>query len=114
MVVTPSFRHIGALALFPGIGSAPAGGRAARVGRWDHGGPGGATMIALHRTWAFAIPLAWVFNVFGILDLLHNAVGAAVHVVAPTLGPAAYVVAFAVPGMLVCHVLVFRVLLRRS
>ncbi len=116
VVVTPHlFRHIGALALFPGIGSAPAEWSVPLA--WGDGITAvlaALTMIALHRTWAFALPLAWVFNVFGILDLLHNAVGAAVHVVAPTLGPAAYVVAFAVPGMLVCHVLVFRVLLRRS
>jgi hypothetical protein len=72
------------------------------------------TMIALHCSWRYAIQLAWVFNVFGMLDMIHNAVNAAALRVAPDLGVIAYVVAFGVPGMFVCHLLVFRLLCRRA
>jgi len=115
VVVTPHlFRHVGALALFPGIGAAPAAWSVPLA--WGDGITAvlaALTMVALHRSWAFAIPLAWVCNVFGTLDLLHNAENAVALVVAPTLGPIAFVVAFVVPAMLVSHVLVFRVLVRR-
>ena len=72
------------------------------------------SMIALHRSWRHATKLVWVFNAFGLLDLLHNAYGAAALKIAPQLGVVAYVVAFGVPLMLVAHVLVFRTLLRRE
>ena len=71
------------------------------------------TMIALYRSWRYAIALAWIFNVFGLLDLLHNGYGAARLQLAPQMGPIAYVVGFGVPLMLLFHLLVFRILLRR-
>lgn len=114
VVVTPHlFRHVGALALFPGIGATPLAWSVPLA--WGDGCTAllaACTMTALHRSWRFAIPLAWVFNVFGTLDLLHNAVNAAALGVAPTLGVIAFVVAMGVPGMFVFHMLVFRTLLR--
>jgi hypothetical protein len=116
VVVMPHmFRHVGALALFPGVGSAPTAWSVPLA--WGDGITAilaALTMIALHRSWRAAIPLAWVFNVFGTLDLLHNAAGAIALQIAPALGVLAYVVAFGVPGMLVFHLLVFRTLLRRA
>ena len=115
VAVTPHlFRHVGALALFPGMGDVP---RAWSVPlAWGDGITAllaAATMIALQRSWRHAVALTWVFNVFGLLDLLHNGYGAAALGIAPQLGVIAYVVAFGVPGMLVFHLLVFRTLLRR-
>lgn len=114
VVVTPHlFRHVGALAVFPGIGAPPAVWAVPLA--WGDGITAvlaALTMVALHRSWAFAIAFAWVFNVFGTLDLLHNVANAVALVVAPTLGPIAFVAAFVVPAMLVSHVLVFRTLLR--
>jgi hypothetical protein len=71
-----------------------------------------ASLIALHRAWRHAIALVWLFNIFGLLDMLHNGYNAARLGIAPRLGVIAFVVAFVVPGMFVAHVLVFRQLLR--
>jgi len=116
VVLTPQmFRHVGALALFPGIGATPP--------EWSvplaWGDAATSTlamlaMIALYREWRAAIPLAWVATVFGALDLVHNGFNAAYLGVAPVLGPIVYVVVVAVPGMLVSHLLALRVLLRSS
>lgn len=42
------------------------------VGMWDYATSILAiiTAIALRNKWAFAIPLVWVFNIFGFTDLL--------------------------------------------
>ena len=56
----------------------------------------------------------WVFNLVGTLDWLHNGINAALLGVAPVLGVVIYVVGFAVPGMLVAHIVVFRTLLRKQ
>lgn len=116
VAVTPHlFRHVGALAVFPGIGDVPREWSVPLA--WGDGITtvlAALTMIALYRSWRHAIALAWVFNVFGLLDLLHNGYGAAHLQLAPRMGPIAYVVGFGVPGMLLFHILVFRILLRRS
>jgi hypothetical protein len=114
VVVTPHlFRHVGAMAVFPGV--TPVSPAWSVPLAWGDGATAvlaALTMVALHRGWRHAIPLAWVFNVFGLLDMLHNGVNAMMLQVAPQLGIAAFVVAFAVPGMFICHVLAFRALLR--
>lgn len=112
-VMPHMFRTIGAMAMFPGIGNPP---RAWSLPlAWGDGITAVLamlSMIALHKSWRHATKLVWVFNVFGLLDLLHNAYNAAALQVAPQLGVIGYVVGFGVPGMLVFHVLVFRTLLR--
>jgi hypothetical protein len=70
------------------------------------------SMIAVFRSWVHATKVVWVFNVFGLLDMLHNGYKAALLHVAPQMGIIAYVVGFGVPGMFVFHLLVFRTLLR--
>jgi hypothetical protein len=116
VVVLPHmFRHVGAMALFPGIGDPPPEWSVPLA--WGDGLTAVlaiASMIALYAKWSHATKLVWVFNVFGILDLLHNGVNAARLEVAPRLGVIGYVVGFGVPMMLVFHVLVFRTLLRRE
>lgn len=115
-VLTPQmFRHVGALALFPGIGAVPAAWSVPLA--WGDAATAilaALAMIALHRDSGAAIPLAWGATVFGTLDLLHNGMNAAWLGVAPSLGPIAFVVVIAVPGMLVAHVLALRTLLRSS
>ena len=114
VVLTPQlFRHVGALALFPGIGAAPlAWSVPLAVGDVATALLAAATMIALYRDSRAGVPLAWLTTVFGTIDLLHN-VGNAMHLgIAPVLGPIAFVAAMVVPGMLVCHVLAMRVLMR--
>jgi hypothetical protein len=116
VAVTPQmFRHVGALALFPGVGATPLAWSLPLA--WGDGITAllaALTMIALHRSWRYAMALTWIFNGFGLLDMLHNGYNAAALQIAPQLGVIAFVVAFGVPGMFVCHLLVFRILLRPS
>ncbi len=113
VVVTPHmFRTIGAMALFPGIGSPPEAWALPLA--WGDGITAVlamASMVVLHKSWTHATKLVWVFNVFGLMDMLHNGYKAAALQVAPQLGPIGYVVGFGVPGMFVFHLLVFRELL---
>jgi hypothetical protein len=114
VLVTPHmFRHVGAMAVFPGIANVPEAWSVPLA--WGDGITAllaALSMLALHRSWGHATKLVWLFNVFGILDLLHNGYNAVVLRIAPQLGVVAYVVAFGVPLMLVVHILVFRTLLR--
>jgi hypothetical protein len=116
IVVMPHmFRTVGAMAMFPGLSTVPA--EWAVPLAWGDGVTAVLamlSMIALKKSWAHATKLVWVFNLFGLIDMLHNGYGAAHLVVAPHMGPIAYVVGFGVPGMLVFHLLVFRALLRRE
>jgi hypothetical protein len=113
-VMPHMFRHVGAMAMFPGLGDPP---RAWSLPlAWGDGITAALamlSMVALYRFWRHAAKLVWVFNVFGLLDMLHNGYNAAALQVAPRLGVIGYVVGFGVPGMFVFHVLVFRTLLRR-
>jgi len=115
VVVMPHmFRHVGAMAMFPGIGAAPI--EWALPLAWGDGITAVlamTSMIVLFRDWRHATKVVWIFNTFGLLDLLHNGYNSVVLVVAPRLGPIGYVVAFVVPMMLLSHVLVYRTLLRR-
>ena len=113
-VIPHMFRHIGAMAIFPGVADVPrewsiplayGDGITALLAMFS--------MIALKRSSPHATKVVWVFNVFGFLDLLHNARNAIVFQVAPRLGVIAYVVGFVVPLMLVCHVLIFWILQRK-
>jgi hypothetical protein len=72
--------------------------------------------LAALRT-KFAAPLIWLFNIFGAADLLNafyqggrislaNAPG--------VLGAAYFIPILAVPLLLITHVLVFRVLMRKE
>lgn len=69
-------------------------------------------MAALTWRWSIAIPLVWIFNVWGTLDLL-NAYYMGVKIGDPGLmGAGIYVPALYVPLLLVSHVLVFMLLAR--
>jgi hypothetical protein len=68
-------------------------------------------LFALRRAWALALPLVWVFNIVGTLDLV-NALSHAEAV--PSLGASWYIPTFFVPMLLVTHVMIFARLLKRS
>jgi hypothetical protein len=114
ILVTPQmFRTIGAMALFPGIGDPPS--EWATPLAWGDCTTAVLSMLAilaLHHEWKHATKLVWLSAVFGLVDMLHNAVNSIALQVAPRLGPIGYVVGFGVPMMLVFHMLVFRALLR--
>ncbi|MHC1948316.1 hypothetical protein IF803_28570 [Bradyrhizobium sp. UFLA06-06] len=87
---------------------------AAEVGWGDLAAAGLAllAMAALSWRWAIAIPIVWVFNVWGTLDLL-NAYYNGVKIGDPGLfGAGIYIPALYVPLLLVSHVMVFMLLMR--
>lgn len=70
------------------------------------------SMAALSWRWSIAIPIVWVFNVWGTLDLL-NAYTMGVKIGDPGLfGAGIYIPALYVPLLLVSHVMVFMILMR--
>ena len=70
------------------------------------------SMGALSWRWPIAIPIVWIFNIWGTLDLL-NAYYKGVKIGDPGLfGAAIYIPALYVPLLLVSHVLVFMILSR--
>ncbi len=69
------------------------------------------SLVALRGGWGLALPLVWLFNIIGTVDLL-NALRQADAV--PHLGTTWYIPTFVVPLLLVTHVMIFARLLRRG
>jgi hypothetical protein len=69
------------------------------------------TIVALRARAAAAIPLAWVFNVVGLLDLVHAFYQGLTHDV--QLGAAYVIPTFIVPALVVTHVMMLAMLARR-
>jgi hypothetical protein len=57
-----------------------------------------------------ARPLVWVFNVFGVLDLVVATTLATIFGAAPYMGPAYWIPALWVPALLVTHYITFVIL----
>lgn len=71
------------------------------------------SMAALSLRWSIAIPMVWIFNVWGTLDLLNAYYMGVTKIQDPGLfGAGIYIPALYVPLLLVSHVLVFMILLR--
>lgn len=63
---------------------------------------------------ALAVPMAWLFNIVGILDLVYANISTFRDHVDPTyLGVSYYLAVLNVPAMVVVHVMIFAYLLRR-
>jgi hypothetical protein len=72
-----------------------------------------AAMATLSWRWAIAIPLVWIFNIWGTLDLLNAYYMGVTQLGDPGLmGAGIYVPALYVPLLLVSHVLIFLLLLK--
>lgn len=71
------------------------------------------SMAALSWRWPIAVPIVWIFNVWGTLDLLNAYYMGVTKIQDPGLfGAGIYLPALYVPLLLVSHVLVFMILLR--
>ena len=68
-------------------------------------------LVALRRQWGLALPLVWIFNIVGTVDLL-NALRHAAAV--PLLGATWFIPTFWVPLLLVTHAMIFARLLRHG
>ncbi len=67
-------------------------------------------LIGLRFRWRAAIPIVWIFNVEGTLDLLYAVSQGVIHEVGGLLGAAYWIPALLVPPLLVTHYLVFQLL----
>lgn len=72
------------------------------------------SLLALRLGWRAAIPIVWVFNVEGTLDLLYAVTQGALNRAAGGMGATFWIPAVIVPALLVTHYLVFLLLLRPS
>jgi hypothetical protein len=72
-------------------------------------------IVALRNNWRFGVLLAWVFNIWGFVDLL-GAVRSVLQVNLPTyyLGSVWFIYTFYAPLVVVSHVLIFWILLSKS
>ena len=71
------------------------------------------SMAALSWRWPVAIPIVWMFNVWGTADLLNAYYMGVTQVGNPGLfGAGIYIPALYVPLLLVSHVLIFMLLLK--
>lgn len=119
ILVLHGFRYIGMAVLIPGVVS-PQLSTTLFARGLAYGDVAAATLaliaLAALRT-KLATPLVWIFNIFGTADLLNafyqgdrislaNAPG--------SLGAAYFIPVFGVPLLLITHVLVFRVLMRKD
>ena len=111
-----SFRHIGLAFLIPGVTAEPLDLRFAEPAAWGDllaAALAFAALGALRRDWRLAIPLVWVFNVFGTVDLLNAVYQGLTHVPEGNLGATYFIPAIVVPALLVSHFVVFVLLMRR-
>ena len=117
LVVPHTFRFIGLSFLIPGVVS-PRSRRLSlfrpRMAIWLQPCLAVVATVALASRAFWAIPIVWVFNVWGTIDLLHaiyqGQIGARIG--AELLGAAFYIPTVVVPALLVTHGLIFWLLLR--
>ena len=74
-----------------------------------------ASIFALRSDWRFAVPLVWVTNTWGFLDLL-NGVRGVLQLNVPSFNLATfwYVYTFYAPLVLVSHLMIFWVLIKSA
>jgi hypothetical protein len=111
------FRFIGLSFLIPGVVSpslSPAFAGPAAYGDLIAAVLAGIAVLALAARVSWAIPIAWVFNAWGTLDLLHAIYAGQIGVgIDPgSLGATYFIPTVLVPPLLVTHVLMFWLLLR--
>jgi hypothetical protein len=111
-----AFRFIGLSFLFPGVVSPELTSVISIPAAW---GDFIAAILALLSIaaltwrWSFAIPLVWIFNVWGTIDLLYAYYNGIMLELEPGLfGAAFYIPTMIVPPLLVTHALIFLILLR--
>ena len=117
LVVPHTFRFVGLSFLVPGVVSpslAPAFAAPAAYGDL------GATILAIAAVFSlryrtrWAIPLVWLFNLWGTIDLLNAIYQGQIGVgIGPgSLGAAFFIPTVIVPALLITHGLIFRLLLQ--
>jgi hypothetical protein len=112
LIFPHAMRHIGLLFLVPGIVAQPLPdffAYTAAYGDLISGLLALLAIIVIRKGRSIAIPLVWIFNIIGTVDLL-NALRHAELV--PDLGATWYIPTFFVPLLLVTHAMIFMRLLK--
>jgi len=117
LLVPHAFRFIGLSFLVPGVVSptlSPAFAAPAAYGDLIAGVLAVAAIFSLRYRAIWAIPLIWLFNVWGTADLINafyqGTLGARIG--PGSLGAAFFIPTVLVPPLLIIHGLIFRLLLR--
>jgi hypothetical protein len=113
LIIPHAFRHIGLVFLVPGIVDPQLPTQfaiPAAYGDLAAGLLAITALIALRSSWSIALPIVWLFNVVGTVDLV-NALSHAEAI--PYLNVGWFIPTFFVPLLLVTHFLMFTRLLRR-
>ncbi len=117
LLVPHAFRHLGLVFLVPAV-VAPTLPRAfalpAAYGDLLAGVLALLAMVALRGRWPLAIPVAWVANIVGTLDLLHAFYKGIPLDAGRHMGSAWYIPTFIVPALFVTHFMIFAILIKRS
>ncbi len=114
LIFPHALRHLGLMFLVPGVVAQPLPSFFAYTvayGDLVSGLLALLSLVALRGGWGLGLPLVWLFNIVGTVDLL-NALRQANAV--PDLGATWYIPTFWVPVLLVTHFMIFARLLRRG
>lgn len=114
LIFPHAIRHLGLTFFVPGVVAGPLPDfftNTVTYGDFISGLLAILSLVALRGGWGISLPLVWVFNVIGTVDLL-NALGQPDAV--PHLGATWFIPTFWVPVLLVTHFLIFARLLKRS
>lgn len=116
LALVHTFRFMGLSFLVAGVVSPELTPLAAIPAAWGDFGAAVLALLsiaALTRRWSFAIPLVWLFNLWGTIDLLYAYYnGIALQLDPGEFGAAYYIPTMIVPPLLVIHALIFVILLR--
>ena len=111
------FRFIGLAFLIPGVTSEPLDPRFANPAAY---GDLLAALLAflgifaLRQDWRIAIPVVWIFNIAGTLDLINAVIQGIRYTEDGTLGATFFIPMVIVPALLVTHVMIFVLLIKRK
>jgi hypothetical protein len=72
-----------------------------------------ASIFALRSNWRFAVPLVWVFNTWGFVDLLNGLRGLLqLNIPSFNLGTIWYIYTFYAPVVIATHLMIFWILFK--
>ena len=114
LIFPHALRHLGLAFLVPGLvdDSLPESfANAAAYGDFVTGLLAILALFLLRAEWRLAIPIVWIFNIFGAADLLNALRNAEV---VPYLGVTLFIPTFVVPLLLVTHLMIFARLIGRK
>lgn len=115
LLLPHSFRHIGMTFLIPGVTAEVLDPRFANPAAYGDLLAAVLALVAiaaLRWRWTAAIPLVWIFNIEGSLDLLNALYRGFRYTPDGHLGATYFIPAVIVPALLVTHFIVFKLLLR--